>query len=149
MSNMIHEVSNAIIAGIALMAISFVVRIMLPDNAIIKMAKERKVFTIFRYITAALLTLLCGLLVTFNKWFVVSVVLLVAFMVLMICYDYLLHYTIKMLKVVEEARYENNRLQWPEYKKFLLREIASCSSKAKREELIKKLEAVDDFLRES
>ncbi|GEM_PF-6227792 len=88
MQNIITGIVYPIIAGVGLMFVAFVLKAVLPNNAIIAMVMKKNTLRAMRYVFSALLMALCWLLLPFSKLFVFCIGLLFSFIVLMFVYDY-------------------------------------------------------------
>lgn len=110
--NIISGIIAGIVAGISLMFIGFLVSIILPKSDVIAKLKEKNIFRAMRYLTNILLLTLCWLLLPLNKFFVFSVCILFAFIVLMFVYDYTVSRFMGITHSFKEEKRQNDIDTW-------------------------------------
>ena len=140
---MIKQVIIGIIVGIVVNIVVLVFKAFVPHAKIVEKLTNRYVFTIVRYILAILLIALCWLLIPFNEWFVLSIVILVGFIVLMICYDYFDYKIAGFLKITNSVLRENELKKSENYRKMLYQDLERCESKESRTRIIEKIKKLD------
>lgn len=129
--NIISGIVAGIVSGITLIFIGFLVSIILPKSAVTARLKEKNILRAMRYLATILLLALCWLLLPLNKFFVFSVVLLFAFIVLMLVYDYASRRLANLLNLMKSDHRQSEIDRWTN-------QLAMCDRRdTRRIEMIK------------